>query len=638
MTASPLDPALQQRMTEILAELDDTVAVDATIGRSLSYGGLDQAALPRFSLDEGGHREVTASGAGLSTRGADLQLVGVLGKGGMGVVYAARQRALGREVAVKRPHSDAVSAQAQESLVAEARVMGALEHPNIVPVHALGCDADGLPVLVMKRVDGVAWRELLRDGEHPMWEQLGGAHQRGLPFHLHVLASVCNALRLAHDRGVVHRDVKPENVMIGAFGEVYLLDWGIACPISTVTDERVVGTPAYMAPEMVLDPSAADTRTDVYLLGATLHEVLTGRTLHQGRSVNEVLCAVMLSKPRDANVYEAAVPSDLAALCVAATHPDPVLRTPSVDAFRDALVAHGAHRASHVIALSAQAKLSEAEQRLHGGDEALEANDVAVLLAEGRFGFAQSLQQWPDNALARAGLQRCLERSCERELRLRNGPAASALLAALPAPNPQLASQVRSLEQELLEARRLEQDNARLAAAMDAKVSAWPRFLFMAAFLLFGTGASTAAYLEEQRTGQAMTIQDQMMLDGAILTFFTVGLLFMRRRLLTNTFNRITWGLWYLAVVGVTVSDAYLGSVGVTSTEATPNGFGIVALVFTVGTVTAIRQLAPVAVTLWVTTVLAARFPPESTLIATIGLFLSIVVNMEVTRRAGLAR
>ena len=634
MSAAAHDPAVAQRVTQILAELDDTVAVDATIGRSGLFGDSGDAALPLVSLDEGGHGLSTATGPELGARAADLQLLSVLGTGGMGVVYAARQRALNREVAIKRPHPGNATERAEKALMAEARVMGALEHPNIVPVHVLGSDQDGLPVLVMKRVDGVSWRELLHHPEHPMWSKLGSSHERGLPFHLHVLENVCNALRFAHDRGVIHRDIKPDNVMIGAFGEVYLLDWGVACHASTLVDKRVVGTPAYMAPEMVLDPSSADARTDVYLLGAALHEVLTGQMLHHGRSVNEVLCAVMLSQPREPTEYPATVPADLAELCVAATHPDRSKRTASVDHVREALMTHRAHRASQAIAASALSKLEQAEQRVHRDEAALLGSDVAVLLAESRFGLEQSLQQWGENRAARHGLQRCLEQSCERELALRNAPAARALLAALPEANAGLEARLAKLERELSDARELEQANARRAHEMDAKVSSVPRYLFMGAFLLFGTGASTAAYLEEQRTGQAMSIQEQLQLDGTILAFFTVGLLLMRRRLLTNRFNRITWGLWYIAVIAVTVSDAYLGQLGVSSTAATPTGFGSVALVFTIGAFTAIRSLALVAATLWATTLLSGLFPPQATLIATIGLFVSIVVNMEVTRKA----
>jgi serine/threonine-protein kinase len=199
----------------------------------------------------------------------------------MGVVHLAEQRSLEREVAVK------VSTTTEPSiigaLVREARIMGALEHPNLVPVHALGADAEGAPMLVMKRVDGVTWRELLDDDAHEAWTPLLAGHGDKLRAQVDILIQVCRALAFAHARGVIHRDLKPENVMIGRFGEVYVLDWGAALRLSERASEpaALVGTPGYLAPEMArADPTLVDVRTDVYLIGATLYEVLARRMPH----------------------------------------------------------------------------------------------------------------------------------------------------------------------------------------------------------------------------------------------------------------------------------------------------------------------------------------------------------------------
>ena len=178
--------------------------------------------------------------------GPDLRLKEELGRGGMGVVNLAWQASLERDVAIKQVRRDA-----SVGLLREARIMGALEHPNIIPVHALGLDRDGRPVMVMKRVSGVVLHELLADPTHGHWDKILAADP--LSRKVRVLMEVCQALHFAHARGVLHRDVKPDNVMVCNFGEVYLLDWGVAAHLGEggqLTTGAVVGTPAYMAPEM----------------------------------------------------------------------------------------------------------------------------------------------------------------------------------------------------------------------------------------------------------------------------------------------------------------------------------------------------------------------------------------------------
>ena len=116
------------------------------------------------------------------------------------------------------------SDRARAALLHEARVTGRLEHPNIVPIHVLGVDASDRPVMVMKRIEGASLRALLHDPAHPGWSPLDARYADRLEAQVAVLQGVCDALSYAHDKGVVHRDVKPENVMVGPFGEVYLLD------------------------------------------------------------------------------------------------------------------------------------------------------------------------------------------------------------------------------------------------------------------------------------------------------------------------------------------------------------------------------------------------------------------------------
>src|SRR5262249_12200472 len=156
-----------------------------------------------------------------------------------------------------------------DGLLVEAVITGSLEHPSVVPVYALGCDDAGHPILVMKRIEGVSWKTLAADQHHPAWARIDAAGDDRLVAHLEILMQVAGAVHFAHSRGFVHRDIKLANVMIGEFGEVYVVDWGLAVKMGAapLSDEEapLVGTPVYLAPEMLSgDPAAVDARTDVY--------------------------------------------------------------------------------------------------------------------------------------------------------------------------------------------------------------------------------------------------------------------------------------------------------------------------------------------------------------------------------------
>jgi len=195
-----------------------------------------------------------------------------LGRGAMGVVRSAQQVPLRRDVAVKTLLEDIVGADDRRQMLCEARVGGALEHPNVVPVYMLGGDETGAPVIVMRRIAGTPWSDLLAD------EALVRERQHVLDplvWHLEVLTQVCNAVHYAHDKLILHRDLKPDNVMIGEFGEVYVLDWGLAVSLQEGNDlglahvsqiDSVAGTPAYMAPEAVaVLGDQIGVATDVYV-------------------------------------------------------------------------------------------------------------------------------------------------------------------------------------------------------------------------------------------------------------------------------------------------------------------------------------------------------------------------------------
>jgi hypothetical protein len=200
-----------------------------------------------------------------------FEILGVLGRGGMGVVFQARQKALDRVVALKvLPPATANAPGFSERFAREAKAMARLAHPNIVAVHDFG-ETDGLFWLVLEYVDGMNVREAMRAG------RIGAADA------LTIVPQICDALQYAHDRGVVHRDIKPENVLIGRDGRVKIADFGLAKLADRDTGDpsltgasQVMGTLHYMAPEQWERPKEVDHRADIYSLGVVFYEMLTG--------------------------------------------------------------------------------------------------------------------------------------------------------------------------------------------------------------------------------------------------------------------------------------------------------------------------------------------------------------------------
>ena len=221
-----------------------------------------------------------------------LEILECLGRGGMGVVYKARQKSLNRLVALKLLAPERVrDAKFAERFAREAQALAALNHPNIVTIHDFG-QAGGFYYLLMEFVDGVNLRQLLRARKFTPEEALA------------IVPPLCDALQFAHDRGIVHRDIKPENLLLDKAGRVKVADFGIAKMLgesaaeprgtgkdaaeSTIAitevcgcDSRAhrratVGTPSYSAPEQKTDPQRVDSRADIYSLGVVFYEMLTG--------------------------------------------------------------------------------------------------------------------------------------------------------------------------------------------------------------------------------------------------------------------------------------------------------------------------------------------------------------------------
>ncbi|MBX3249122.1 MAG: protein kinase [Myxococcales bacterium] len=383
-----------------------------------------------------------------------LVLGRTLGEGGMGVVRLAEQRMLHREVAVKTLKQDVADDATVRKLLQEAWITGALEHPNIVPVHDLGVDAQGVPFLVLKKIEGEVWGELLAAPER-VERRLAGEGIRApteddvLDWHLRVLGQVCRALAYAHSRGIVHRDLKPENIMVGAFGEVYVLDWGIAVSLEDDGSGRlplvknataIAGTPAYMAPEQLGgDVPRISARTDVYLVGAMLHELLTGRVPHEGDTLRELLAT--LFTPVE---LPEGVPDELARIVRRAMDPDPDGRFENVDQIRLALEAFSRHVGARRLAAKGERlheKLDEAQRE--GADAAAEA-----IFAEARFAYRAALEAWPESEEAREGLDAIVAARAARLLDVGDLAGARRLLANLERLPPALVAKVEEAERE----------------------------------------------------------------------------------------------------------------------------------------------------------------------------------------------
>src|SRR2546423_3378140 len=213
----------------------------------------------------------------LAERFPQLELLELLGRGGMGSVYKARQKNLDRLVALKViPPEAAKDPTFAERFQREARAMARLNHANIVTVYDFGQVGD-LYYLLMEYVDGVNLRHALHASRLAPEEALA------------IVPQICDALQYAHDQGVVHRDIKPENILLDRLGRVKIADFGLAKMLGkspenfTLTGtQQVMGTPRYMAPEQIEKPSSVDHRADIYSLGVVFYEMLTGE-LPMGR-------------------------------------------------------------------------------------------------------------------------------------------------------------------------------------------------------------------------------------------------------------------------------------------------------------------------------------------------------------------
>ncbi|MEO2046091.1 MAG: protein kinase [Pirellulales bacterium] len=312
----------------------------------------------------------------VASEAPDYELLDVIGEGGMGVVYAAKQSSIARTVAVKMlKGDDAPTLEQRDKFISEAVVTGELEHPNIVPVYDLGSNDDGALFYSMKRVRGTPWNKVIK--------------KKLLDENLNILLRMSDAIAFAHANGVVHRDLKPENVMLGDYGEVLVMDWGLAriSPdfpnASSVSQSDVMGgTPAYMAPEMATGPIERITAaSDIYLLGAILFEFITGRPPHSGKTV--MACLFAASKNKIAATEHS---GELIAIALRAMATEPAERFHSVCDFQEAIRRYQAHSESIVLAENSAKYLESANDQ-----------DDYDLFARSVYGLQEALAMWEDN-------------------------------------------------------------------------------------------------------------------------------------------------------------------------------------------------------------------------------------------------
>lgn len=365
-----------------------------------------------------------------------------VGKGGRGRVWLARDNDLSREVALKELIPGSVTSEAVRRLIKEAQITGQLQHPNIVPVYEV--NRGGRPFYTMKLVKGETLSQAVQ--RHHAQCRAGQEDPKTMPELMRIFLSICDALAYAHSRGVIHRDLKPRNIVLGEYGEAIVLDWGLARQLGTAEEAsppivltedghtettiagQTLGTPGYMAPEQAAGRiDLLDHRTDIYGLGAILFEILTGHAPHEHRSssaredsratrvpeMHELLqstdepralssIAVLLHQISTGQTphvrdLDASIPEELDAICAKAMAKTRDQRYQSAKDLKAALLEFQVHEESIELTTAATLQLESAKQ-----SERYQDYHRAL------FGFEEALRQWPDNTQAKVGIEQTL--------------------------------------------------------------------------------------------------------------------------------------------------------------------------------------------------------------------------------------
>jgi len=304
-----------------------------------------------------------------------------LGEGGMGIVYQGKQCSVGRDIAVKFLKSDYLGDKdAARRFILEGQITGRLDHPNILPIIDVGRSQNGDLFIAMKKISGKRWDQSFA--------------QKTPKENLEIFLRACDAIAYAHSLGIIHRDIKPENVILGEYGEIIITDWGLALSLAAAGDaddicdaQMQAGTPAYMAPEVArCEAGAINERTDVYLLGATLFEIWTGKVPHAGRDVHACLEAAA------ANLIQMPDKTDeVVQIALKAMAGDPAARYSSVREMQKEIREYLMHSESLSLTSSAKAEFDKPGNSY---------SDLSRALAL----FEEALKLWGENPEAQKGV------------------------------------------------------------------------------------------------------------------------------------------------------------------------------------------------------------------------------------------
>jgi predicted Ser/Thr protein kinase len=302
----------------------------------------------------------------------------VLGKGGMGLVYLATQNSVKRSVALKVIRKDKQNDTFIKQFFYEAEITAGLEHPNITPVYELGRTKEGVCFYSMKYIQGNPWEKKIRDNS--------------IDENLEIFDKLCDAIAFAHSKGILHMDIKPDNVQLGEFGEVYAVDWGVASDLKRPESIRCAGTWQWISPEVARgDKSKIGKGSDIYLLGGILFQIVTGHHPRLPKDANEKMGHAALAKAAQSNVIQPTDCKDpMVAVALRALETDPKDRYAKVDDLQSAIHAIQKERAN----IKSSQELTKKAVVL--GTEAIEQGDYDRF-NRSLFGLKDAIELWEQN-------------------------------------------------------------------------------------------------------------------------------------------------------------------------------------------------------------------------------------------------
>ena len=528
-----------------------------------------------------------------------VKRVGVLGEGGMGIVYLAEQKSPKRQIALKtlKSHNQTL----EKLLLQEAMIAGSLSHPDIIPIFEISKTEDGLEVL-MQKVEGKTLKE-----------RIDGQPQRGedLRFCISVLLRVCQALEYAHTQNIVHRDIKPENIMYGQFGEVYLLDWGISFNLDEPNKTKLlVGSPAYMAPEMLDgDATQITKQTDIYLLGATLFEICMGTPPHWGANLEEVFESIRQSIPKK---FPKDVFKQLERLYQVACQRHPQDRPESVTEFRKLLEDCLQHWEAAKLAQKAEKLLQSLKRSIHSApastiDLQIDTTNPFECYIKARFGFEQALEMWSACPNANEGRMEVLLIMFEHSIDQKELSLALSLLKTLRSDYPDEIDSV-TFESKVKEIEADNQRAVRLVDAFDVSRSHRSRKFTIGGLFIVLVGLFIFGYYNHLTIGMNTLTLIRFSVILGIATLIPIGIFWktflsnaVGRQLLT-TFASVLFGINFNRLVGhyndidpftiMSVDQCIIACSLANSRPAIPDSFKLAVLGFSTGL---ISFLAPVA-------------------------------------------